>query len=111
MELLGVLDNLEHALSTDINAENMASFRDGVEMIKVELFNALAKYGLQKLDSKGQAFDPNIHEALGSEPSTELEPGHISQVFKEAYKLHDRIIRPAQVVVVKEPDESSDTED
>lgn len=111
VDLLTVVDNFEHALNMEINSENMNSFRDGVELIKVELYNSLAKYGLEKIESKGQAFDPNVHEALSSEPTTEFEPGHISQVFKEAYKLHDKIIRPAQVVVAKEPEEKPTEEE
>lgn len=107
VDLLGVLDNFEHALSIDLSADNLDSFRDGIELIKVELFNSLARYGLEKVDSKGKAFDPNVHEALSSEPTSEIEPGHISQVFKDAYKLHDRIIRPAQVVVAEEPKEGA----
>ena len=106
VDLLGVLDNFEHALNMELTADNVDSFRDGIELIKTELYNSLSKYGLVKVDSKGQAFDPNVHEALSSEPTSEVEPGHISQVFKDAYKLHDRIIRPAQVVVATEAEEA-----
>ena len=111
VDLLGVLDNFEHAMNMEINADNLDSFRDGVELIKTELYNSLSKYGLVKVDSKGLAFDPNVHEALSSEPTSEVEPGHISQVFKDAYKLHDRIIRPAQVVVATELTEEAPEED
>lgn len=102
VDLVDVLDNFEHALNMEITPENIESFQEGVAMIQKELFNSLEKYGLTKLESKGKAFDPTVHEALSSEPSEEVEPGHITQVFKEAYKLHDRVIRPAQVVVAKE---------
>jgi molecular chaperone GrpE len=51
----------------------------------------------------GQLFDPSVHEALSSEPTDSVAPGTITQVFKKAYKLHDRVIRHGQVVVAKAP--------
>ena len=53
--------------------------------------------------AQGKAFDPNIHEALSSEDSREVSPGHVLRVFKKPYKLHDKVIRPGQVVVAKTP--------
>ena len=102
VEILGVLDNFERALEIKVTPESISTFVKGVEMTQVELKNALAKFGVTEVSSMGQAFDPNMHEALSSEESASVKPGHISRVFKKPYKLHDRIIRPGQVVVAKE---------
>jgi molecular chaperone GrpE len=63
----------------------------------------LGKFGIQEVDAIGQAFDPTLHEAIGSEETSEFEPGHVARVLKKAFKMHDRLIRPAQVIVAKEP--------
>ena len=102
VDILGVLDNFERGLENKVTAESLATFVKGVEMTQSELKNTLAKFGVTEVPSMGQAFDPNIHEALSSEESSTIKPGHISRVFKKPYKLHDKIIRPGQVVVAKE---------
>lgn len=107
-ELLNVLDTFDQALSMQITPENLDSFKKGVELIQSELMNTLSRFGVSAVESKGEKFDPNIHEALSAEPSTDIPAGHVSQVFKKAYKMHDKIIRPAQVVVAKEPESSTD---
>ena len=107
VELLNVLDIFDSALQTDITPESIESFKKGMEMTASELRSLLGRYGVTCIDPSGQPFDPSLHEALSSEPTASVEPGHISQVFKKAYKLHDRVIRPAQVVVAKEPEQDS----
>lgn len=110
VELLTLVDTFDKALSMEITADNYQSFKEGMQLMRAEFQNALVRFGVQKIDSAGEAFDPNIHEAISSEPTDKVPAGHISQVFKPAYKLHDRIIRPAQVVVAREPDKNSDTD-
>ncbi len=104
-DLLSVLDNFERALEAKINAENMTSFKQGVEMTAVDLKNILQKHGVTEVATRGENFDPVLHEALSSEPTDKMEPGKILRVFQKAYKLHDKLIRPAQVVVAKKVDE------
>jgi molecular chaperone GrpE len=103
VDLLNVLDTFDHALEMEITPENIGSFKEGVEMLRAEFQNTLGRHGVTALQAMGQPFDPNYHEALSSEPTSEIPAGHISKVFKNAYKLHDRLIRPAQVVVAMEP--------
>jgi molecular chaperone GrpE len=103
-DLLEVMDNFERALSTQVSPENFANFKQGVEMTAAELKNLLQRHSVTEVPTEGLAFDPAIHEALSSEPTDKVAPGHISKVFKKAYKLHDKIIRPAQVVVAKKPE-------
>lgn len=102
-DLLGVVDNFERALQVKITAENYATFKQGVEMTSTELKNLLQKHGVEELPCEGQAFDPSIHEALSSEPTDQVPAGHVSKVFQKAYKLHDKLVRPAQVVVAQKP--------
>jgi molecular chaperone GrpE len=103
VDVLGVLDNFERALEVKPNAENLATYSKGIEMTQTELKNVLQKYGVSEVQSKGLPFDPSVHEALSSEETSEVKPGFISRVFKKPYKLHDKVIRPGQVVVAKEP--------
>lgn len=106
-DLLNVLDNFERALETELTPERIPVFRDGINMISEELKALLTKHGVQALGGEGQPFDPSVQEALSSEPTDKVPPGNVSRVFKKAYKLHDRLLRPAQVVVAVEPSEKS----
>lgn len=107
-DLLEIVDNFERALAVDPTPENQAVFRDGVTLIHRELQSLLSRNGVQEINPVGQPFDPASHEALTSEETKEYAPGSISRVFKKAYRLHDRLIRPAQVVVAKAPTEKKD---
>ena len=107
LELLEVLDNFERALQTELTPETISVYKEGVELTRNELKKSIEKFGVHQIDCEsGAPFDPNVHEAISSEESDAVPPGHITRVFKTAYKLHDRIIRPAQVVVAKEPKNS-----
>lgn len=106
-EVLEVIDNFERALEITPNSENVESFAKGMELIHTELLSSLGKFGVSASNAKGLPFDPNEHEALSSEPTSEVEPGHVFRVFKKAYRLHDRLIRPAQVVVATELQDAS----
>lgn len=98
-EFLAVYDNFERALATEVTAENVESFRQGICMIAGEIKALLQRFGVEEVKTEGQVFDPMVHEALGSEPRSDVEPGHVVRVLKKAYKMHDKLIRPAQVTV------------
>lgn len=104
VDLLGVLDNFERALQVKVTPENLPIYIQGVEMTASELKSVLQKNGINELKCEGLPFDPSTMEALSSEPTTAVQPGFVSRVFKKAYKLHDKVIRPAQVVVAKKPE-------
>jgi molecular chaperone GrpE len=103
-DIVGVLDNFERALSLKITPENLGDFSKGVEMTAHELRSTLQKHGIHEFPSEGLPFDPAHHEALSSEVSSSHPEGHVLRVFQKAYKYHDRMIRPAQVVVSKKPE-------
>ena len=101
VDLLNVLDIFETALLSDVTPESLATFRKGIEMTAHELRSVLGRHGVEEVDSHGRPFDPLHHEALSSMETDEVPPGTVTQVFKKPYKLHDRVIRPGQVVVSK----------
>jgi len=103
-DVLNVADNFERALNTKVTPENLETYIQGVEMTNSELKSVLQKNGVSEVLTQGAPFDPNTMEALSSEASQEVPPGHVFRVFKKAYKLHDKVIRPAQVVVAKKPE-------
>ena len=103
-DLLEVVDNFERALQTQVTPETIATFKQGVEMTAQELRSLLQKHSVTEVPSQGVAFDPNVHEALGAEPSDQVAPGHVLRVFKKPYKFHDKVIRTGQVVVAKKPE-------
>lgn len=105
VDLLNVVDNFDRALHAKATPENLASFVKGVEMTAHELRHVLTKFGITESENKiGAPFDPSVHEALSSEPAAAIPPGHIARVLRKAYKLHDKLIRPAQVIVAKAPE-------
>lgn len=101
VDVLTVLDNFERALGVKVDPENIGPFVKGVEMTAQEIRNLIAKFGVVEIPSQGQPFNPNYHEALSSEETSEIPEGHVSRVFRKPYKLHDRVIRTGQVVVAK----------
>ena len=110
-KLLPVLDNFEMALTAVKDAD--PSVRDGVQMILDQLLGVLKESGVEPVDAMGQPFDPNLHEALSQEETSEVEEGTVVQQVQRGYKLNDRLVRPARVVVAKAPGaaEEAPTED
>jgi len=94
--LLPVLDDLERALEAASKHEE-AKLEEGVELVARELRAALEREGLEEIETDGR-FDPHVHEALLSQPS-EHEEGSVLEVLQKGYRLGDRVLRPARVVV------------
>ncbi len=97
-ELLPVLDDLERALEA-ASEHQEAKLEEGVRLVHRELQEALAKEGLEEIETNGR-FDPHVHEALLSQPS-EQDDGAILEVLQKGYRLGDRVLRPARVVVAQ----------
>jgi molecular chaperone GrpE len=95
-ELLPVLDDLERALAAAEEHEE-ARLEEGVRLVHRELAAALEREGLAEIETNG-AFDPHVHEALLSQPS-DAEEGSVLEVVQKGYRLGDRVLRPARVVV------------
>lgn len=103
--LLPVLDNFEMALTAMGNAQDPAiqSLQSGVSMIHQQFKKALADAGLEEVDAANQKFDPNFHEAVSQQETADVPEGHVVQQLRKGYKLRDRLLRPASVVVAKKP--------
>ncbi len=98
-ELLQVKDSLELGLSAeDIDVDKL---QEGTELTLKILSNAFEKFSLEEVDPLGEAFDPNLHEAMTMQESTEHEPNSVLTVVQKGYTLHGRLIRPAMVIVAK----------
>ena len=98
-ELLPILDGLERALEAGEQHEE-AKLLDGVRLVEQALRGALAKEGLVEIETDG-AFDPHVHEALLTQPSTDAEPGSVLEVVQRGYRVGDRVVRPARVIVAE----------
>jgi molecular chaperone GrpE len=97
-DLLPIADNFERAMTS--MAEAPDSVRTGVEMVHRQLLQVFQKNGVEVLNPVGQAFDPNLHEAVMQEPAEEgIAPGTVVQVFQPGYVLNGKMLRPAMVKV------------
>jgi len=104
-KVLPVLDNFEMAIAAAQNAKDAGanSVQSGVLMIQQQLKNVLVESGLEEIDALGKPFDPNLHEAISQQESTEVPDGNVLQQVRKGYKLKDRLLRPATVIVAKAP--------
>lgn len=104
-KLIPVLDNFEMALAVaqSSSAAGSQSLSEGVTMIHSQLRQALADAGLEELIATDQLFDPNLHEAVSQQESSEVAEGQVLQQLRKGYKLRDRLLRPATVIVAKAP--------
>jgi molecular chaperone GrpE len=103
-KIIPILDNFEMALAA-ASAPNTSvpSLQAGVNMIHQQLKTAIANAGLEEIDATGKTFDPNLHEAISQQETAEAPEGQVVQQMRKGYKLRDRLLRPASVVVAKKP--------
>tara|TARA_B100000315_G_scaffold257501_1_gene306582 strand:+ start:2221 stop:2838 length:618 start_codon:yes stop_codon:yes gene_type:complete len=101
--LLPVIEELDLAVTHAGKGGPNASWLEGVKLIQRKLHNLLASEGVTPVDSLGTLFNPLEHEALGTVETTEYPAGYVVQAIRPGYRLHDRVIQPAQVMVAREP--------
>jgi molecular chaperone GrpE len=97
-ELLPALDHLELALRA-AEEHGAGDFAKGIRQIQDEMVGALGRVGIQAYSPKGEPFDPSEHEAMASQPVEGTEPGTISEVYQQGYRINGVVLRPARVVV------------
>jgi molecular chaperone GrpE len=104
-KLVPILDTFDMALAAAQNAQGEAgqSLQAGVNMIFQQLRGVLAEAGLEEIDASGKPFDPNVHEAVAQKETAEAPEGQVVQQLRKGYKLRERLLRPAGVVVAKQP--------
>jgi molecular chaperone GrpE len=104
-KLVPVLEHLDMALAAApvVGPQPGHSLQAGVSMISQQLKNVLAESGLEELEALGKPFDPNLHEALSQQETRDVPEGQVVQQLRKGYKFRDRLLRPASVVVAKQP--------
>jgi molecular chaperone GrpE len=101
-QVLPVLDAFDLALSGQSGAAS-PEYRKGFEIIRAQLWNALAKQGLQPIEAVGKPFDPHLHHAIENVPTAEQPEGTVVGELQTGYMFHDRVLRPAMVRVATAP--------
>jgi molecular chaperone GrpE len=105
-KLIPVLDSFDMAAAAVQSADGGAanqSLQTGVNMVFQQLKKTLAETGLEEVDATGKPFDPNLHEAVSQKETTETPEGHVLQQLRKGYKFRERLLRPASVVVARQP--------
>ncbi len=98
-KLSEVLDNFERAFASENKAKDLETFEKGMQMIHDQFAKVLTDAGLEQIDPTGEEFDPNCHEALMQQPSEDIPENHVVTVFMKGYKLKNKILKPAKVIV------------
>ena len=105
-KLLPVVEELDLAV-THAGAESTnASWLEGIKLIQRKMQGLLESEGVTAIEAVGELFNPLEHEALGTVESSEYPPGHVTEALRPGYRLHDRVIQPAQVMVAREPQDT-----
>ena len=104
-KLLPVLDAFDMALAAAQNsqAQGAQSLLTGITLVQQQLKTALADAGLEEVDAAGRPFDPRLHEAVSQQETAALPEGQVVQQLRKGYKVRDRLLRPASVIVAKPP--------
>jgi molecular chaperone GrpE len=104
-KLLPAFDSLDKALAATgrVDGGNLESLKTGLNLAGQQLRTSLAEAGLEEIDATSQVFDPNLHEALSQQESSEVPEGHVLHQIRKGYKLRGRLVRPASVIVAKRP--------
>jgi molecular chaperone GrpE len=102
-DLLPILDHFYLGLKSAEEHEGGKAFAEGFRMILNQMEAALKQNGLEEIKPEKAMFDPNFHESIAHVPDESVEDGHITEVHRVGYKLHERLLRPAQVVVSSGP--------
>ena len=105
-EFLAVGDNIERAIASCEEGEEITNIREGLELTMKAYENSLKSSGIEPIECNGQSFDPEKHEALSMIEDDSLEPNSIIEVIQKGYSILDRTLRPSKVIVSKQPEES-----
>lgn len=106
-DLLPGLDGLNRATASAEQTGDLQSLLNGIRMVSQQFRDVLKLHSAEPIDAMGKMFDPNLHEALTQIPSAEHEPMTVMQVVEAGYRMHDRVVRPARVIVSCAPPASA----
>jgi molecular chaperone GrpE len=102
-DILPVLDNIDRALEAANKSGESSSLLEGFQLVRQQLLTALAQHQCEPIEADGAVFDPDRHQAILQQPSADHPAGQVMMVTQTGYKLHDRVVRPAQVIVSAGP--------
>ncbi|MCU0786140.1 MAG: nucleotide exchange factor GrpE [Verrucomicrobia bacterium] len=104
-KLISVLDNFDMAQAAAQSgpAQGTQSLQAGIAMIQQQFKSVLAEAGVEEVDATGKPFNPNLHEAVSQQETADIPEGHVIQQLRKGYKLRERLLRPATVIVAKTP--------
>lgn len=102
-DLLPVVDNIERAIEAAENTKDAESLVEGFKLVAQQLAAVLTRHNCTAIEALGQPFDPNLHEAISQQPSADHPAGTVILTTQTGYRLHDRVVRPSQVIVSTEP--------
>ncbi len=113
IELLTVMDNLERALAaaSDYEDETVKAIYEGVDLTLKSFTDCFNRFHIGSVDPMGEPFDPQLHQAVTILENSDVEPNTVIEVMQKGYTLHGRVIRPAMVVVSKEPESENKNND
>ncbi|MDR0522204.1 MAG: nucleotide exchange factor GrpE [Planctomycetaceae bacterium] len=106
-ELLPVWDNIGRALEAVAASHNLESLVEGVQMVHQQLLDVFKKFHCEKIEAKFQPFDPNFHASVAQMPSQEHPANTVIEEVQAGFRLHDRVVRPSQVVLSKKAEQSA----
>lgn len=111
-DLLPTVDNLERAIEHARKSKDgdLEGLLQGVELVLREFLGIFGQHGVTAIEAQGRPFDPAEHEAMAQAPDADAPPNTVIQVFEKGYRLRDRLLRPARVVVSRTPDEEAEKE-
>lgn len=103
-DLLDVVDSVELGLDAARQAEGEQAVQEGLEATLRLLHAAFERFGITRIEAAGKPFDPQSHEAMAAQPDPEAEPNTVIAVVQPGWRIHDRLLRPARVIVARHPD-------
>ncbi len=102
-DLLAPMDNLDRATAAAQQAGEKGPLVQGVALVQNQLLDILRRHGITRIDTQGKPFDANLHEAVMQQPSKDHPPFTVMQVLEQGYMIHERVLRPARVIVSSAP--------
>jgi len=99
LDLLPVIDNLDRAMTAAKQAGESGPLVQGVALVQTQLLDILKRHGITPIEALGKPFDPNLHQAIMQQPSADYPPQTAIQVLQQGFMIHDRVLRPAGVIV------------
>jgi molecular chaperone GrpE len=102
-DLLAALDNLDRATNASKQGGDQSPLAQGVTLVQTQLLDILRRHGITRIEAQGKPFDPNQHQAVMQQPAPDVPPNSVVQVLEQGFMIHDRVLRPAKVIVSTAP--------